>query len=336
MRGVAALAVVIFHLRSMLEPVFRGRTWFGSGYLAVDLFFVLSGFVIAHAYEDRLVARMGFADFAVKRFIRFAPLIWFGLLIGMPLALHRFADTSAVVWATAANAFILPGPVELELTRFPINVPEWSLFYEMSANLAFAALFPFLRGRRIWAVIGLGAVGIVAAVLDHGKISYTTVGAYVSFARVGFGFFAGVALYRSRSWWEPKVPQVAPWIILAVLFIVLACPMPRSLRILFDPIFILIAAPGFVMLAARVEPATGGARAAAVLATISYPIYVLHVPVRDWSTALAQRAALPTAPVAMAFIVALIPATLLLARFYDEPARRWLTAKFRSRPSSHA
>jgi peptidoglycan/LPS O-acetylase OafA/YrhL len=74
MRGVAAMGVVLYHLSQMLSlHLFR------AGYLAVDIFFCLSGFVIAHAYERRLLGGLSPLRFAAIRFARFFPLIALGI-----------------------------------------------------------------------------------------------------------------------------------------------------------------------------------------------------------------------------------------------------------------
>src|ERR1700754_1815377 len=80
MRGVAALSVLLYHWRPQLPWIL-----FGSGYLAVDLFFLLSGFIIAHAYDEKLAKGLGFLDFLALRLMRLCPMLAFGTAIGFAL-----------------------------------------------------------------------------------------------------------------------------------------------------------------------------------------------------------------------------------------------------------
>src|ERR1700761_6040207 len=110
MRGIAAIGVVLFHGRAL---------WHGAvaphGYLAVDIFFMLSGFVIAHAYEERLRLGLSVAEFAKIRIIRFYPLYALGLTLGITrylmLKMAHNADalpTVDLVMATLTGLVFLP------------------------------------------------------------------------------------------------------------------------------------------------------------------------------------------------------------------------------------
>ena len=127
MRGLAAIAVVIFHA----HPLF-GAQIAPSGYLAVDLFFVLSGVVIAHAYAARLNAGMRVAAFMKIRVVRFMPFYLLGLAFGLVLATALlFAGSSDALstdkLAIALLLALLFPPVPFGGDIFPLNVPAWSL-----------------------------------------------------------------------------------------------------------------------------------------------------------------------------------------------------------------
>src|ERR1700744_3037299 len=81
LRGVAALAVVTFHF---MEWVYfdYSKNFIGHGFLAVDFFFCLSGFVIGYAYDDR-IGKMGILEFFKSRLIRLHPLVIIGSVIGL-------------------------------------------------------------------------------------------------------------------------------------------------------------------------------------------------------------------------------------------------------------
>lgn len=84
LRGVAAMIVVAFHLFETYSPGVTGQI-LNHGYLAVDFFFVLSGFVIGYAYDDRWGKGMGTWTFFKRRLIRLHPLLIMGTLVGAAL-----------------------------------------------------------------------------------------------------------------------------------------------------------------------------------------------------------------------------------------------------------
>ena len=123
MRGVSALAVVLFHAEAL-----AGTQMAPGGYLAVDLFFVLSGLVIAHAYEGWLLQTLTPIAFMRHRLIRFYPLYLLGLVLGVGLmTLEILVSPPAVLTpgqvtgATVAGLAFLPAPFGTSL--YPLNVP---------------------------------------------------------------------------------------------------------------------------------------------------------------------------------------------------------------------
>src|SRR5688572_27186028 len=81
LRGIAALAVVIFHFMEWIFPDISNN-FIGHGFLAVDFFFCLSGFVIGYAYDDR-IRKMGTGAFFKARLIRLHPLVILGSVLGL-------------------------------------------------------------------------------------------------------------------------------------------------------------------------------------------------------------------------------------------------------------
>ncbi len=160
LRGVAALLVVFFHL---FEPHSGGdvfRQVLNHGYLAVDFFFLLSGFVLGYAYDDRW-GRMTYLDFLRRRLIRLQPLVILGTLLG---AACFYWGASAVCPAIATTPFwkllavaavglaLIPIPVSWDIRgwaeMYPLNGPAWSLFFEYIANAAYALVLRRLGVRR--------------------------------------------------------------------------------------------------------------------------------------------------------------------------------------------
>ena len=81
LRGVAALVVVFYHLMECYPAEYVGK-YFSHGYLAVDFFFALSGFVIGYAYDDRWKL-MSMKDFFKRRIARLHPMVFFGVMVGV-------------------------------------------------------------------------------------------------------------------------------------------------------------------------------------------------------------------------------------------------------------
>ncbi|MGE0829924.1 MAG: acyltransferase family protein, partial [Hyphomonadaceae bacterium] len=147
LRGIAAVAVLLRHFGSAAGPVRLPES-----YLAVDLFFLLSGFVLAHAYEQRLRAGMSFWDFLKARFIRLYPLYFLGTAIGAAgafwLASRNWghAEFGEMLGSLSFNLAFLPSAFH-EHNPFPYNGPAWSLFYEMLASVIFALAAPLMGPR---------------------------------------------------------------------------------------------------------------------------------------------------------------------------------------------
>ena len=147
LRGVAAICVVMFHR----------KTWFGvvspsNGYMAVDLFFALSGFVIAASYEHRFNYRMTPWEFVKARFIRFYPLYFLGFSCSVILLVTQLFLDSRISqqyhrdWYALPFALLaIPSPFVSDIGQFvyPLNFPSWSLFFELFVNITYALTYRF-------------------------------------------------------------------------------------------------------------------------------------------------------------------------------------------------
>ena len=162
LRGIAALIVMFRH-----TGYFWGGWTIPQSYLAVDLFFVLSGVVVANAYEARLRAGLAPARFALLRLIRLYPLYLLGSLIGLVpvvaalLGLAPSSLASPLPLVLLAAALLLPLVSDPNL--FPLNTPAWSLFFEMLANLAYAAMLRHLHCALLAALLLASALGLALA-----------------------------------------------------------------------------------------------------------------------------------------------------------------------------
>ena len=150
LRGVAAVIVVIFHL---LETYSKGVPYqlLNHGYLAVDFFFVLSGFVVGYAYDSRWSQGMTFGNFCKRRIIRLQPMLIFGTIVGA-LLFYMQGDHPAfgpimqtpwwiVVLLTIIGGTVLPIPKSWDIRGWaefnPLNGATWSLLWEYLANFLY-------------------------------------------------------------------------------------------------------------------------------------------------------------------------------------------------------
>jgi len=168
LRGIAALSVVVFHYMEWIYPDFS-KNFIGHGFLAVDFFFCLSGFVIAYAYDSRF-PKMGRRAFFTSRLIRLHPLVIAGTVIGLiGLLIDPFADhTQAHSIATLMLIFVcslvlIPLPImeDRSFNLFGLNAPSWSLFWEYIANILYAFVLVRLSRRVLFILLVSAAAGIV-------------------------------------------------------------------------------------------------------------------------------------------------------------------------------
>lgn len=322
LRGVAALAVVVFHAKRLL-----GWSALPSGYLAVDFFFVLSGFVIAHAYDSRLKGTMSAAQFIWHRLVRFYPLYFAGFAVGLAYEIGLVATGNSVaipsptLLAAAASALIfLPFPfVQRDGNIFALNVPSWSLFYELAVNALYAIFFRWMSTRFIVAIAAASAAifGSFIIVQGNGDFGALASQSLIAIPRTIFSFSAGLLIYRLNIA-SPRVPK---FLIFGMLVVPMTLPVSAGNTFLF----VFLISPLLVTLAAATEPSQRSQRAFEFLGLISFPIYALHRPVLAFAQTFADR--LSFSPVAtlvltMAFLVAL---SFALDSYYDRPLRKWMS-----------
>ena len=350
LRGVAALMVVAFHIfeahaTSHLDQILN------HGYLAVDFFFLLSGFVIGYAYDDRW-QKMTTWDFFKRRLVRLQPMMIIGMVIG---ALGFYFQDSTLwpaihavpVWKVLLLMLIgftlLPVPPSLDIRGWnemhPLNGPAWSLFFEYIANILYALFVrKFSKTALSILVLVAGAALLhLALTSPNGDViggwSLKPRQLHVGFARLMYPFFAGLLLFRIG-----RLVQAKHAFLLCSLLIVLVLAMPRVggsahlwLNGLYDSLSIILVFPLFVFLAAsgRIE---GGfsARICKFFGDISYPIYITHYPIiyiyTGWVAA--TKISLQNAfPINLAVFLSSIALAYGCLKLYDEPVRKWLKRK---------
>jgi peptidoglycan/LPS O-acetylase OafA/YrhL len=337
LRGIAALLVVCRHI----VPLHGNRLNFPSSYLAVELFFLFSGFVIAHAYDKRFEAGMGFWEFAKARLIRLYPLYLLGFAVAV-LTVPGARLAGLKTWpldpgVIVPNLFMLPTYVNFAGgVLFPFNNPSWTLFFELLANFAYCLLYRFLTHGRLALLVIVTAVLLIVADVNFRSldIGYNRIHFIGGFARVAFSFFAGVAVYRFQLA-RPCPIRISPWLLLAGATGLLVQQMPRGLdRELYDAVCAVVVFPLFAYLATAVEPGLKGQKLFMLGGGASYALYLIHAPLGGVLNQFFTIYGRPQGTVALGvgFIAAVSVIAVLAERYYDRPVRRWITGLTGKRP----
>ncbi len=339
LRGIAAFAVVQLHTSSLF-----GRQWFFNAGLAVDFFFMLSGFVICFAYQTRLDQGWSTKEFLKLRLIRLYPLYVLGLTAAAVFyALrNRFGsfggDITGIKFLFLLGLFFLPASLAFASrgATFPLNPPTWSLFFELAANVAHAI---FLRKRRfghIAAILAVCALALAACALKTNTIDcgYSEDRFLYGTSRIAFSYTAGIFL--CLCWRRWKMPtNVSPFIPAILLVAVLVGP--QNLSIWYDLLVIFLALPAILYLGASSQPTPRLIPATHWLGITSYAVYILHSPLSEGfetlDRAVSRHWANPLPWPGLAFLCLLALAAVVADRFYDIPVRAFLIARTRPSPA---
>jgi peptidoglycan/LPS O-acetylase OafA/YrhL len=336
LRGLAALAVVTLHV-----PDHTFRELLPGSPLAVDLFFALSGFVLAHSYTERLRDEMGAMEFMRIRIIRLYPLYILGTALVMAhfalLAGFNYRAWLHVIGSAVFAVLFLPTPpgISPDWHPFPLNFPAWSLFFELVINYVFALLLPRLTNRLLAGVILIGLPMLIATGLYFGDLTpgWSFSNFWGGGGRVVYSFFAGVAAYRiwrNGCFEWVKLPAPVALIILVAVF----AAEPINGRALYDLSAAIVVFPILVLAATRKETAGFFIRICEYLGRASYAIYVMQVSVIVWSKTISKhllgyQLAYFGVAGTIGVLVALTALALFLDKYYDQTARARMSRLFR-------
>ncbi|MBR4994491.1 MAG: acyltransferase [Alistipes sp.] len=357
LRGVAAVLVVFYHIFEGYFCHKQGRpiTLLTHGHLAVDFFFMLSGFVISYAYDDRW-KKMTLGNFFKRRLIRLHPMVVMSAIIGVISYLlsgsQRFDGTampfSAVMGAMLLMIFMIPTRPDssLELRSgemFSLNGPMWSLFIEYIGNVLYALILRRLSVR-VLAVLAV-VFGVVHSwfflghMADYGSVALGWVFDEVHFwgglIRLLFPFTVGMLLART---FKPRKVKGAFWICTIILITIYSLPRivsesSISLNCLYEVLCIIFILPAVLWLGAcGTAKKSFTSRLSNFLGELSYPLYMVHYPIMyllyGWiinnkETSFGETFAI----IALAMLTSVVIAYACL-KLYDEPVRKWLARKF--------
>jgi peptidoglycan/LPS O-acetylase OafA/YrhL len=259
-------------------------------YLAVDFFFILSGFVLAHAYEDRLLGGMTPTQFLHLRLIRLYPLYLIGTLIGLAsaTAVGNLDWSKPISFLSIISALFFLPDLSFRDHLYPLNSPAWSLFFELTANAAYAIALRCLTNQFLF-LLAVLSLAILIGSYPNVTIGWDWANFIGGFPRVSFGFFAGVLTYRiwSTAKWRPCVPQWAPEGLAIVLFLSFAVGRSSSWHDRYDYIALLVF-PFLVYCGACREPLPRNRPIFLWLGSISYALYITHRPLMQSAEFLSQ------------------------------------------------
>ena len=346
LRGLLALFVVLFHLP--VDSHVRDLPLVMHGYLFVDYFFVLSGFVIAHSYGSRIEDGRQGRDFLIKRVARVWPLhaVMLGLFVGLEVVRALTQFDSVPPWTGDRE----PGGILTNLLMIQAlgthdsqtwNGPAWAVSAEMLCYVVFAGLMLFARRRLGLISLVIAVVGAFIVVSLAPRWMNTTW--QFGWARALYGFFLGVLVYRlwaarpapGRGWME------AGLILLALVFVWLAVgPWTVLASLVFAPVvWVLAGDRGPVARALSWKPLVK-------LGDVSYGVYLIHMLLIVLLMIAARKLDLMAGPrvdlgptwandlLTAGFLVTVIALAVLSYRFIETPARNavgaWL--KRRSAP----
>lgn len=329
MRGVAALMVALYHWGLATEPLAQ------PGYLAVDFFFALSGYVLALIYAHRLSGgSLDAKKFVQLRIIRFYPIYFVGHCLGIlrDIALRMSDNPTARsgtewIWAIVFGFFMLPVPIASG-NLFPLNVPAWTLFLEIVVNIIFAfGMFrwstPVLLG--IMAISAATLLGFTGSPLlfDVGY-SYETL--FLGVARLGYSFPVGIILFRLMSG-TSRIQSPISFLPIVVLALCLLFEAPEAYRGAWESLCVFILFPILLAAGIKFELPNWAARVFLFLGAVSYAVYAIHGPLILFVNKAADMIGLGRASGIVFFIATLLIAGQLINKLFDEPVRgaigRW-------------
>ena len=354
LRGVAALTVVLFHILEIHSSGDHVKQIINHGYLAVDFFFLLSGYVISYAYDDRW-NKMTLGHFFLRRIIRLMPMLVFGSVLGA--LLFYFQDAEGLGWDGISEVpvwkvflvmmlgfFLLPVGKGMDIRgwneMFPLNGPQWSLFFEEIANITYALVL-----RRISNIILLAGVLLAAAWTFYFALTNQAgdiIGGWtiddphqltIGFTRLAFPFLMGLLMARTL-----RVRYFRNAFFIATLLLISLLSFPRAggeehpwMNGVYECLCLFAGFPFIVWLGAGGRPQGRALLACRLLGDLSYPLYITHyVLIYVYAAWVVNHQYTLEGQWPVALLTAIVSVALAYAamKWYDVPVRTWLRNRF--------
>ena len=365
LRGVAALMVLLYHVFNDAKSFFVWPTPVGEFYhsfLGVDFFFILSGFVMRYAYDERWLATaqpsrgeaLTFWGCVRRRLIRLHPMVVMGVILGVVAFIIQgctkwdgsVVSIEAVMWAMLLALFLIPAPSGLDVRgnteAFPLNGPHWSLFFEYIGSLLYGLLLHRLSTKwlRVWVACGIVSLATYALFQEDGGVAYGWSSEPKNLAggalRMLYAYPMGLLMARMFRKRQPK-PINGPVFLLSSLGVVALLGLPlfggKDTETIYQLVCLFSFFPAIIWFGARGIVTGWRQRAVSFLGRLSYPLYVVHFPLIYLYISWVKREGYtyegfsqPWAPAIITIVVSILIATLCLL-FYDEPLRKRLSRK---------
>ena len=365
LRGVAALMVLVYHLfEAVAFAAGDPEQNMFHGFLGVDFFLVLSGFVMGYAYDERLRSgALTFEAFVKRRLIRLHPMVVIGVLFGLAAFLVQGSvkwdgtqvSLGNVIISFVLALFLIPSPARLDARGnteiFPLNGPHWSLFFEYIGSVLYGLLLCRMKDKylKMWvlcAFAGLLAVGFSGGA---GNIAYGWSSEPLNMLggalRMLFAYPMGLLLSRMFRSREPVNLKSYIFTFCALALVALLC-VPAigvskapffaklgPLQLYYELFCVSVAFPAIIWTAARGGVSSKfSAAAVKFLGDLSYPLYAVHYPLiylNIWwiNEGMTPFGEAPWATPAALFVIA-VALGWLCFKLYDLPLRKKLTEKF--------
>jgi peptidoglycan/LPS O-acetylase OafA/YrhL len=343
LRGIAAVLVVAFHyavpLRNIGFDVNRYTGIVARGYLWVDLFFILSGYILCHVYSHRLADARSIASFFRARFARIYPLhiATLLLLVGCQVALPPLAGISIdigtpdTLWLNVLDIHAWG-----MLTRYDWNFPSWSISAEFAAYLLFPIVCIGMRSATTITfsiLVSVVVMRVIFVVLTPPRYDWEPLAVFECLSM----FFLGIILYRSRQFSLRSSFRMTSALQL-VSFSGIVCAMHFGLSdaaLIFPLALLIFSTQADTGAAARLL--TSGPLV--MLGEWSYSIYMIHIPVlfilqMAWQKIAVQPLGLSAPAATISLVIASTISTAILGglsfRYFERPLRDWLRPSART------
>ena len=354
LRGVAALMVLLYHVFNDAKSFF---VWpepvneFFHGFLAVDFFFILSGFVMGYAYDDKWGSSLNLGGFIKRRLIRLHPMIVMGVLIGAVCFVVQGGtkwdgtevSLQALMLVTLLGLFMIPSPAGVEVRGnteiFPLNGPQWSLFFEYIGSLLYGLLLHKLSTKwlRVWVACSIISVAGFALLAEDGGIAYgwssEPVNLFGGALRMLYAYPMGLLMARVFRERQPKPLNGHVFLLSSIgLIVLLGIPYlgSKDVETIYQLVCVFSIFPTIIWYAARGVTTGRKQKAVSFLGRLSYPLYAVHFPLIYLYISWVGKDGHPyetcSQPWLAAIVtigVALLIATICLL-FYEEPLRKML------------
>lgn len=341
LRGIAAVSVLVFHFMEIVISDYS-KNFIGHGFLAVDFFFCLSGFVIAYAYDDR-ITKIGLKEFFKARLIRLHPLVISGSVLGLlaflfdPFGGHpELYSAGSIAVIFIFSMLVIPFPVMDDRFNncFGLNAPAWSLFWEYVANIVYAFILCRLNKKilAVICIISAAALGFVAYRSGNLMGGWSGGTFWDGGIRICYSFTAGLLIYRFNWIIKNKLGFISLSILLLLAFLI---PWFKW-NWLAETLVVVFYFPLLVSLGAGALLRERTKRICIFSGNISYPLYMTHYAAM-WMFGNYYNNHKP-GTTELFFIITigtilLIGISYIVMIAYDMPVRKYLTAKWKEEKS---